>query len=423
MARGREFPDDLGAELERLTAQYQFFHWHLAFPEVLSSGGFDVVVGNPPYLNAIEQKDAGLSDCKAFWANRFASASGAYDLYILFLELAQGLLRSRARAALLTPNKYLAAPYAEGLRVLFSKRRCLVEIIDVSRTDSFEDASVYPLISTLGVGEDAPIVARLPTGSGAGFEVLVHEREFIDSLPDHNWGILLSRGADLIRRMQASGTPLGRVLEICASTTAAEADEFSQLLFEEEDLPSRSGWKVVNTGLIDPFESLWGQREIRHNKKSFRRPWLARNASVMSPRRAEQYSSAKLIFAKLALQTEAFFDASGEYAALNTNFGFAKPDEGYFYLGQLNSTLASWTYRQLFGALSMGGDYLQFQAPQLKAMLVVQYRGNDPLHRHLGSLARRATAEPRDSGLRKEIDDVVDKLFGLTAEEILRVHA
>ena len=49
LADGRPLPADLAAEVERLSRQYQFFHWHLAFPEVFARGGFDCVLGNPPW--------------------------------------------------------------------------------------------------------------------------------------------------------------------------------------------------------------------------------------------------------------------------------------------------------------------------------------------------------------------------------------
>lgn len=49
LAEGRALPPDLAAEAEHLTGQYQLFHWHLAFPEVFARGGFDLVLGNPPW--------------------------------------------------------------------------------------------------------------------------------------------------------------------------------------------------------------------------------------------------------------------------------------------------------------------------------------------------------------------------------------
>jgi hypothetical protein len=49
LAMGRPLAPELGQEVERIAAQYQFLHWHLAYPEVFARGGFDVMLGNPPW--------------------------------------------------------------------------------------------------------------------------------------------------------------------------------------------------------------------------------------------------------------------------------------------------------------------------------------------------------------------------------------
>lgn len=49
LSQGRGLPDDLSTQVDGLTQTYAFFHWHLAFPEVLGNGGFDVNLGNPPW--------------------------------------------------------------------------------------------------------------------------------------------------------------------------------------------------------------------------------------------------------------------------------------------------------------------------------------------------------------------------------------
>jgi len=407
-------------EIAALASRYKVFHWHLAFPEVVARGGFDVIVGNPPYLNAIEQKTSGLLRVKGLWTSRFHSARGAYDLYVLFIELARDLLRRSGRAALLTPNKYLAAPYAEALREYLARAACLVEVIDVSKTEQFSDASVYPIISTLSgtPSDEQHIVSRLPRNRSEELDVVMHERSFLDSLPDHNWGVLLSRGAGLVGRIHRAATTLGELMEVCASTTAAEADEMTQAIGDEGDGQVANGWRALNTGLIEPFHCLWGVEPMRHNKQVFRRPVLRRAHNAVPERRAKQYASPKIIFAKLAARTEAFFDARGEYAALNVNFAFTGGREGYFYLAQLNSLLSTWLYRQLFGALSMGGDYMQFQAPQLRSMLVVPFDAANPLHTELAELGSRAQSDPTDAAILSGIDSMVARIVGVSSEEM-----
>jgi len=60
LAAGRSLSADLTAEVEHLSDQYQFFHWHLAFPEVFANDGFDCVLGNPPWERVKLQRRNGL---------------------------------------------------------------------------------------------------------------------------------------------------------------------------------------------------------------------------------------------------------------------------------------------------------------------------------------------------------------------------
>jgi hypothetical protein len=72
LAEGRALPADLAAELARVATQYQFFHWHLAFPEVIARGGFDCVLGNPPW-ERIKLQDT------EFFAQLYPALSEATD--------------------------------------------------------------------------------------------------------------------------------------------------------------------------------------------------------------------------------------------------------------------------------------------------------------------------------------------------------
>ncbi|HUW10649.1 MAG TPA: Eco57I restriction-modification methylase domain-containing protein, partial [Anaerolineae bacterium] len=135
------------AERERLYLKHHFCHWDLEFPEVyidLKKGtwrddaGFEAVVGNPPYVSAIELNKVLSEYEKPYWKTVFESARGAYDEYILFLELATRLARPLCRSGLITPNKYLSAPYGEALRTWLSSEHKLADFYDLSRANPFD---------------------------------------------------------------------------------------------------------------------------------------------------------------------------------------------------------------------------------------------------------------------------------------------
>ncbi|MCL2779674.1 MAG: N-6 DNA methylase [Polyangiaceae bacterium] len=94
--------------VEELTAQHSFFHWHLQFPQVFAKGGFDIVLGNPPW-DLLEDKVGNLPTRKHNAEQQFYRQgiyevlSGRRDLYKLFLVVAPRLLKSTGRMGFLTP--------------------------------------------------------------------------------------------------------------------------------------------------------------------------------------------------------------------------------------------------------------------------------------------------------------------------------
>lgn len=105
--------------------------------------GFDIVIGNPPYVSAVSMsRDKGI---KKTFKSVYPQATGAYDLYILFLLKAISILKSEGIYAWIIPNKFLISDYAKKTKeFLISKG--LKYSIDVSTFNVFSTASVYPII-------------------------------------------------------------------------------------------------------------------------------------------------------------------------------------------------------------------------------------------------------------------------------------
>jgi hypothetical protein len=137
LAAGHPLPADLNAETDRLSQEYQFFHWHLAFPEVFANGGFDCVLGNPPWERVkIQEKEwfaerspeiANASNAAARKRLIGALKSGDPTLYQLFLEhsrQAEGesqLMRNSGRYPFCGRGDInLYAIFAEGMRILLN---------------------------------------------------------------------------------------------------------------------------------------------------------------------------------------------------------------------------------------------------------------------------------------------------------------
>ncbi len=125
------------------------FDWPAAFPEVFDSGGFDAVIGNPPYV-----RQELLSPIKPYLEEHYRSYHGMADLYTYFYELGLRVLRPGGRLSFIVTNKWMKAGYGEPLRKFFSEHAWMESVVDFGHAKQiFEQADVFPCI----------IVSRKPT--------------------------------------------------------------------------------------------------------------------------------------------------------------------------------------------------------------------------------------------------------------------
>lgn len=131
--------------LERLAGERPF-HWTIEFPEVfLTSGGFDAVIGNPPYV-----RQELLGSTKRYLSEAFKAYVGTADLYVYFYELSLWLLRPGGRFSLIVTNKWIKAGYGGKLRHLLSSDAWIDSIVDFGHAKNiFKGVDVFPCILTV----------------------------------------------------------------------------------------------------------------------------------------------------------------------------------------------------------------------------------------------------------------------------------
>jgi len=115
------------------------FDWRAEFDKVMAEGGFDVIVGNPPYVRIQTLP----KDEVAFFNDRYAAATGNYDIYVLFVERALQLLKPGGVFGMILPNKFMQVDYGVGLRKLISENRFADRIVDFKEFQVFEAATTY----------------------------------------------------------------------------------------------------------------------------------------------------------------------------------------------------------------------------------------------------------------------------------------
>lgn len=117
------------------------FIWESEFPQVFAEGGFDVVIGNPPYI-----RQELLSPFKPYLQSNYQTYDGVADIYIYFYEKGLNLLKPEGILSYIVTNKWLRSGYGEALRRFFSQSSVFEKIIDFGHAPIFEDADTFPCI-------------------------------------------------------------------------------------------------------------------------------------------------------------------------------------------------------------------------------------------------------------------------------------
>ena len=126
------------------------FDWRAAFPDVFARGGFDVVIGNPPYVRMELIKAV-----KPYLAEHYAVASDRADLYAYFFERGFSLLREGGRLGFISSSTFFRTGSGEPLRRLLSEARRIETIVDFGDAQIFGGVTTYPAIVTLPRGSFA----------------------------------------------------------------------------------------------------------------------------------------------------------------------------------------------------------------------------------------------------------------------------
>ncbi|MDR3694549.1 Eco57I restriction-modification methylase domain-containing protein [Mucilaginibacter sp.] len=127
--------------LMQQTKVYPYFLWHLWFSDIFDDGGFDIVIGNPPYLRI-----QGIRDVNPAFANelvkRYKSATGSFDLYTTFLEKGLSIISKFGVVNYIMPVKWTNAAFGTGLREVISETNSAYKIINFGSYQVF-NASTY----------------------------------------------------------------------------------------------------------------------------------------------------------------------------------------------------------------------------------------------------------------------------------------
>ncbi|MEY4569159.1 MAG: hypothetical protein RLZZ398_598 [Verrucomicrobiota bacterium] len=202
-------------ERERINA----FDWHAAFPEVFSHGGFDCVIGNPPYIKLQHFRRA-QDDTAAYLVEAknpdgtplYASTqSGNFDMYLPFIEKGIRILKPAGRMGYIAPNVWMVNEYGKPLRQLIRRTRTLDRWLDFKSHQIFDEAITYTALQFFrGSAVPALTCAFAPDGNTAAIQWENADKIPYDELPEEDaWNLAPKAEMEFISKLRERSRPLG----------------------------------------------------------------------------------------------------------------------------------------------------------------------------------------------------------------------
>lgn len=234
-----------------------------------TAGGFDVVLGNPPFLNQLQSGTAAAAGVRALLRARFGGAVRGYaDTAAAFVLLALEIVRPGGRVGLVLPRSLLAVEHARPVRSAVL-RASTPTALWAAPPGAFAAASVATCAIALHKGGARR--GTLARNSGTGFAPLAPLDVDADELSERpSWAHLFADADGIPQIVVKTRRTIGDI----ADATADFRDQYyglqGHIVDSPENHPRRP--KLITSGLIAPLESLWGRVATRVHKQKWMHP-------------------------------------------------------------------------------------------------------------------------------------------------------
>ena len=190
------------------TDERPYFLWHLYFMDVFEQGGFDVIIGNPPYIQL--QKMAKETDI--LQESNFETFVRTGDIYCLFYEKGFGLLKNGGILSYITSNSWLRAKYGAALRKFFREKTNPVFLINFEDTLLFQSATVEAniLIGQKSIFKRALTAVAIKADlKNASLSAYLKKKQIkLENLDDNGWSVAEPIDFNIKLKIEQLGTPL-----------------------------------------------------------------------------------------------------------------------------------------------------------------------------------------------------------------------
>ena len=429
------------------------FDFHLYFSEVFhTKKGFDVIIGNPPYLNFKSYSSEDREVYKQLYREIF---DGKADLLYYFIFKGMALANPSGVLSFITSRYWLEAEFAAKLRQYISRNYGIREILDFGNAVIFEQG-IKVAISTIVKKRDFDHTLKFLSYIGKKFEGLqssklevsmVKESSLLSA--DNRWIFVNSNSGDLLTKISANSVPLDDIA-LCKQGIVTGRDR--AFIFEEKtpikelpkslikpwikvgdvhrysivpvktrslvytnDIDKITDYPSFHEGLKTHSARLKTRREVGNGKiRWFDLQW---------PREKRFFESEKLVCRFKASQNTFALDSNGLYCSADITIVIIKDEfrtkfDIKYLLALLNSSVMDYQFKSYAKMM----DYRYEYYPKPVSMLRVFNADQKTQKPFVGLVDRIFVAKQRDaeadtSALEREIDELVYALYGLTPEE------
>ena len=362
----------------------RLFHWPPEFPEVFvtDNPGFDAVLGNPPFINAISESQARSDFDRTYYQLIWPEfAQGAYDLSLLFwARTTVSLMNSTGRYGLLSPTSMLSKS-GDWKKLMHQQFR--PDSLQLYPIDFFRSARIRTTAICGGRGQAQSVFIRdFSSGDNQGSKQVIWT-------DDDNWfAVTCAR----TRQKSLNTVTLAECASVHAGCTTSDAYKLKEEVTDSEIV---TGLKLITTGAIDRYMIKWCSSRIRYLKDDYQTPrWPAVSAHRSVNRARMRQIGPKILVAGYTSIIEAWCDMESESAGVVQTWVVkcpsSNPDTLYArqwlraLCGILNSATLSRIFINRNGANAMTGDYVVVKKKALLEMpipTVFKESLNDPVIR------------------------------------------
>ncbi len=387
------------------------FEWRFEFPEVLDDDGefigFDVVIGNPPYVQLSKTKDL-LTEEKSYLLNRYKTSGGRLNTFIFFTHLSSDILKYNGFLNYIIPNTILSQEYYSFTRNFLANEVTLNEIVG------------FPILPF----EDAVVET-----------VLIHYKKtkaknYIISIKEltHNSILNVSSIKTETINRDKKYSFVYTLNPIIEKAYEKEHFSFGEICYINQGIALKGDKSISlkDTNNQDKYYKLLDGRNIKKYKLDWDGVYLDYDLDrIHSCKRKDIFESKdKLLFRRVSSSLVFTYDDS-QYFALNTLIVVNKIDSNLgqnikFILGLMNSKLMNYIYKNKFKSTKK--VFSEIQARSVKELPVIKTSiENESLMVALTDKiikSKKQNPQVDTCELENEIDKLVYELYGLTEEEI-----